>query len=235
MRKTFYIVLLMLCASVVQAKVHIPDSVMHKDGLYVDNLKIYNDSAIFQGVNLKLDLFNTCYYLASSKGALQTYEIALNTRLKQRFYPTVELGYTQGEMGVTGTMWNGKGGWMNVGLDINGLKKNLNELDALLVGIRIGTSVQKYDLTNVPQEDSYWKEQLVTNYYEQWRTECWGEVVAGCQVHVYSGLMMGWYVRLKLLFTRKVNQTEPYPYFVPGYGYRNNTQWGFNYYIGWKF
>jgi len=235
MHKSLILLILLTLTSVVYAKPHIPDSVMHKDGLYVDNLKIYNDSAIFQGINLKLDLFNSIYYLAKTKAQMQTYEIALNVRLKQRFYPTIELGYMQGQMDVSATSYIGKGGWTGIGLDFNGLRKNLNQLDAFLVGIRVGTAVQQYDLLNVPIEDRYWQTNPSTNFTNQFRADCWGEVVAGCHVHIYSGLMMGWYLRLKVLFTRKEDGVSPYPYFIPGFGYRDMTQWGLNYYIGWKF
>ena len=235
MKKSLFIFFCLLTSGVIGAKTHVPDSVMHSDGLYVDNLKIYSDSAIFQGVNLKLDLFNTLYYLGVSKARFQSYEIALNLRLKQRYYPTIELGYAKGQLGVLGTDWTGEGGWATVGLDINGLRKHPESLNALLVGIRVGTAAQKFDVTNVHVEDGYWKHNQPLDFRDKFRLDCWGEVVAGCQVHIYSGLMMGWYLRLKLLFTRKTSSQEPYPYFIPGFGYRDNTQWGINYYIGWKF
>jgi len=231
----FILLLLMVMTVTIAHAKHVPDSVMHRDGLYVDHMKIYNDSAIYQGVNLKLDLFNTIYYLAKYKTELQTYEIALNVRLKQRFYPTLELGYTTGGIETRGTRWDGQGGWASVGLDFNGLKKGLETQNALLVGVRVGTALQQYDLSNVKVEDYYWKTRQYTDFTKQFHTDCWGEVVAGCQVQVYGGLMMGWYLRLKLLFTRKVDSTEPYPYFIPGFGYRDYTQWGISYYIGWKF
>lgn len=235
MRKLILIVSVLAFTTALNAKVHVPDSVMHRDGLYVDNLKQYNDSAIFQGAILKLDLFSPAFYAGISKGRFQTYELALSFRLKQRFYPTMELGYAGGTLETQGTAWSGQGGWSTVGLDLNGLKRNVNSLNALLVGIRIGAAMQKYDLTNVKVEDGYWQSQHMTDYQDLTRAECWGEIVGGCQVHIYSGLMMGWYVRLKLLFTRKVGNGEPYPYFIPGFGYRDNTQWGINYYIAWKF
>lgn len=235
MKKILFISLFIMTAAIVGAKTHVPDSVMHRDGLYVDNLKIYNDSAIFQGVNLKLDLFNTLYYLGVSKAQFQSYEIALNIRLKQRYYPTLELGYAQGELGATGTNWKGQGGWATLGLDINGLRKHPESMNALLVGIRVGAALQQFDLTNVKIEDGYWRQNQPIAFRDKFRVDSWGEVVAGCQVHIYSGLMMGWYLRLKLLFTRKTKSEEPYPYFIPGFGYRDNTQWGINYYIGWKF
>jgi len=166
---------------------------------------------------------------------MQTYNLSLNFRLKQRFYPTLELGYLHGDLGVNNAVWHGQGGWATAGLDINGMKKRLNELEAILVGVRVGTAGQKYDLKNLAVEDSYWKEQPSINLYNHQRIDWWGEVVAGCQVHIYSGLMMGWDLRLKILFTRKTPEGEPIPYFVPGYGYWKNSQWGLNYYVGWKF
>lgn len=234
MKHVAHILALLLCTTWVYSKPYVPDSIMHKDGLYVDHMKIYNDSAIYQGINLKLDLFNTVFYLGKYKAHMQTYEMAMNVRLKQRFFPTLELGYAFGELGPGNTLWHGQGGWADVGLDINGLKKNATSQNGLLVGIRIGTAVQKYDLNNVNVNDPYWKENLTTSFQDNWHTDCWGEVVAGCQVQIYGPVMMGWYIRLKTLFTRKTDNTQPIPYFIPGFGYRDYTQWGFNYYIGWK-
>jgi len=235
MRKWTLIFLMAIIACQVQAGQHVPDSVMHRDGLYVDNRKVYPDSAIFQGAILKLDLFNTIYYLAASQAKLQTYELGLNLRLKQRFYPTIELGYSLGEIGTNTTTWQGQGGWANVGLDFNGLRKNQQSLNALLVGLRVGTAVQQYSLKNVPTWDTYWGIQPTKDYNQIWRADCWGEILAGCQVNIYSGLMMGWYLKFKILFTRKENGTQPYPYYIPGFGYRDLTQWGIGYFIGWKF
>ncbi|MCQ2310795.1 MAG: DUF6048 family protein [Paludibacteraceae bacterium] len=233
MRRLIFILPLLLSITAVNAKVHVPDSVMHKDGLYVDNMKIYSDSAIFQGVNLKLDILNPIIYNISSKGEFQTFEMALNVRLKNRFYPTLEMGYAKGQLGALDAIWKGEGGWGTVGMDINGLKKNIQSLNALVVGVRVGVAMQQYDLKNIPDQDGYWPSPAA-DFTNLKRTECWGEVVGGCQVNVCSGLMMGWYVRLKLLFTRKAGD-NPTPYYVPGFGYRSNTQWGVNYYIGWKF
>ena len=47
---------------------------------------------IYNGMSLKVDLFNSVLEPARSKGTIQSYEIAMNWRLKQRFFPTLELG-----------------------------------------------------------------------------------------------------------------------------------------------
>ena len=55
----------------------------------------YADTAVYQGMSLKLDLATPILELARSKGKIQDYELAINVRLAQRFYPTLELGYAK--------------------------------------------------------------------------------------------------------------------------------------------
>ena len=55
------------------------------------------------------------------------------------------------------------GGFARIGCDINPLKKHPESPHAMLVGVRIGTAVQPKGYT-----------------------DCWGEIVAGCQVEVWE-------------------------------------------------
>ena len=55
--------------------------------------KQYADTAIYQGMSIKLDIAMPILELARSAGKVQDYEMALNERLANRFYPTLELGY----------------------------------------------------------------------------------------------------------------------------------------------
>jgi len=199
-----------------------------------DGTRIYSDSAIYQGMSLKLDLGNTLLELGLSKAQIQSYEIAMNWRLKRRIFPTLELGYARGNRSTNEMGYRGQGGFARVGLDFNGLKKHPENPNALLVGLRIGTAVQQYDLTGVTLNDSYWSAGKV-DYLNQIGADCWGEVVAGCQVQVWEGLQMGWYIRFKILFTRTAKDNHVLPYYLPGYGYRQDTNWGINYYIGYWF
>ena len=166
-----------------------------------------NDSiAIYQGTQVKLDIASPALIAGISKGQIQHYEIGVNVRLKDRFYPTLEAGYAT------------PGGFIRVGTDINPLKKHPESPHALLVGVRIGTSVQKKGYT-----------------------DCWGEVVAGCQVEIakvqQTAFYMGWMGRLKILFTRDTISKNgiTLPTYIPGFGNRDNTGWGINYYLGWRF
>lgn len=201
-----------------------------------DGTRIYNDTAIYQGMSLKIDLGSTILGLAISKARIQNYEISMNWRLKQRFYPAFELGYAQASRALENSQYSGMGGFARVGLDINGLKKHPERLNALLVGIRIGTALQQYDLMNIPIAPTYWDQASYTqDFLKQFRCDAWGEVVIGCQVQVWEGFQMGWYARLKILMTRTTKDGTVMPYYIPGFGYRDDINWGLSYYIGWMF
>jgi hypothetical protein len=158
--------------------------------------------SVYQGTTVKLDILSPVLIPALHHWHFQHYELAANVRLANRFYPTLELGYAT------------PGGFARIGCDINPLKKSAaSSPHALLVGVRVGTSVQ-------------------ARYY----TDAWGEIVAGCQVEIAkvhnTAFYMGWMGRLKFLFTPREMGLSTY---VPGYGKRQHMGWGFNYHIGWRF
>ena len=193
----------------------------------------YADTAVYQGLSVKLDIGNSVLELARSAGKIQSYEAAINVRLAKRFYPTLEVGYAMAERGADGGMHKGQGGFGRLGMDLAVVKKGASE-NNMLVGLRFGGAYQNYDLTDVKLHSQYWGEQRL-NFYDQQRFDCWGEFVAGCQVQVYKGFQMGWYLRMKLLFTRNAKEAEVMPYYVPGFCFRKDFQWGFNYYLAYKF
>ena len=193
-----------------------------------------NDSIpLYQGVNVKLDIAMPIIEAARSAGKIQDYEMAINVRLKNRFYPTLELGYALAECGADGAQHKGHGGFARLGMDLAIVKKGETE-NNLMIGLRFGGAYQNYDLTNVQVQTDYWQSNSI-DFYNQNRFDCWGEIVVGCQVYLWKGLHMGWYGRVKLLFTCNVAEEQVRPYYVPGLGFRNDFNWGFNYYIGYRF
>lgn len=193
----------------------------------------YADTAVYQGMSVKLDIGTPVLELARSAGKIQSYEAAVNMRLAKRFYPTLEAGYALAERGADGGQHKGEGGFGRLGMDLAVIKKGATE-NNMLIGLRFGGAYQNYDLTNVRLYSDYWGEQRL-NFYDQHRFDCWGELVAGCQVQIYKAFQMGWYVRMKLLFTRTDKQGDALPGYIPGYGYRRDSNWGINYYLAYKF
>ena len=178
-----------------------------------------NDS-IYNATQIKLDIASPVVIAGTHQWQMQHYEIAANVQLARRFFPTLELGYSGGKTHRGDSIrYNAHGGFFRVGCDINPLKKHKDSPHALLVGLRLGTAVQ-------------------TKGY----TDCWGEIVAGCQVEIAkvqkTAFYMGWMGRFKVLFTRDkegLTADQMKPIYIPGFGNRDNIGWGLNYYLGWRF
>ena len=160
---------------------------------------------------------------------MQHYEIAANVQLAKRFFPTLELGYAGGKTHRGDSIqYKGQGGFFRVGCDINPLKKHKDSPHALLVGLRLGTAVQGWQHTAQATSGT--------------KADCWGEIIAGCQVEIAkvqkTAFYMGWMGRFKVLFTRDkegLTADQMKPIYIPGFGNRDNIGWGLNYYLGWRF
>ena len=169
---------------------------------------------IYQGTTVKLDILSPLLVSGLNGWNIQHYEVAVNVRLANRFYPTFELGYAGGQTQQGDSIfYNAHGGFFRAGADINPLKRNPGSPHALLIGLRLGAAFQ-------PR-----------------KADCWGEIVAGCQVEIAkvgnTAFYMGWMGRFKVLFTRQQRYFPPE--YIPGFGYRNNLGWGVSYQLGWKF
>ena len=174
---------------------------------------------IYQGTTVKLDILSPLLVSGLNGWRIQHYEVAVNVRLANRFYPTFELGYAGGQTQQGDSIYyNSHGGFFRAGADINPLKRNPGSPHALLIGLRLGAAFQ-------PR-----------------KADCWGELVAGCQVEICkvknTAFYMGWMGRFKILFTREAENltaAEMGPIYIPGFGHRSNMGWGASYHLGWKF
>ena len=191
------------------------------------------DTAVWNGFNLKVDLATPVLEAAMSKGCVQSYEVMMSAGFCHKFYyPALELGYAQAEATTGRGHFFGLGGFGRIGLDISALRKGNND-NKLFVGLRVGTAIQQHTTDKLYLPHSYWQGEQRIDYPARLRCDVWGEVVAGVQVKVYKSFHMGWYVRLKILMTR--NEDKLTAYYIPGYGYRQDTNFGINYYLGWTF
>ena len=192
-----------------------------------DKQQGYADTAIFQGVTVRLDILNPMLELVRTGWHTYDIEMSVNVRLKNRFFPTFEFGHAGQflqEKNAQEPVYSGQGQFMRWGLDINPLKKHPEQRSVMLVGVRIGSGWQKID-SSVTVEELQGK----------WTADAWGEIVAGVQVNIVKGFNMGWAVRMKFLFTERTHDDLTIPYYIPGYGYRDTMKWGFNYYLGYTF
>lgn len=208
-------IVIVLCATLLSGVVWAADSTK----------VVYADTAIYQGLNIRLDVANPIFELARSQWHSYAVEMAFSPRLKNRFYPTIELGYAGNFRQVKSEMTNhftGQGGFMRIGLDINPLKKHPERRSYMTIGVRAGLALQYLDTEPLrpysPQGE--------------WITDSWGEIVAGVQVQIINGFHMGWAIRMKYLFTTYSHGEYSTSHYIPGFGFNNPMNWGFDYYLG---
>lgn len=190
---------------------------------------------IFQGIGLRVDLGNGIYEVATTQGKGLSVEAAIYSNLLHKYFPTIELGYGQRTRSTTNSaIYNGNGMFTRIGCDFNMLKPTDDNPNFFTIGLRYGMSMQNFSINNLQIIDPYWETIKPLPQHEQFKFDCWGEIIAGVQVKVYQGFNMGWAVRIKLLITR-AKESDYYADYIPGFGHTNNTQFSFNYYIGYHF
>ena len=82
---------------------------------------------IYNSTQVKLDILSPILTPGLNEWQIQHYEMAVNVRLANRFYPTLEAGYAT------------PGGFVRAGADICPFKKHPESPHALLIGLRIAT------------------------------------------------------------------------------------------------
>ena len=189
--------------------------------------------SIYQATLVRVDIFNPIFDALRSDWHTYSVEAAVSVRLKNRFFPTVEFGHAgqflqqkvDRSKNLPDSLYHGSGQFARIGLDINPLKKRPDQRSSLLIGVRLGTGWQRLD---TPDLKPYFPK-------GEWIADVWGEVAAGVNVDIMYGVYMGWAVRMKFLFTKNSHDELTTPYYIPGFGYHNNMNWGFDYYIGYAF
>jgi len=228
MRRIFvYISSLLLCLLVVNTTVA---QKKKQIAIPADSTKWLN------GFTVHLDVGSLAMSSLLNNGTYST-EGGIQLDLKHRIFPTFELGVAGANKHSTdniGYLTNGM--FERIGVDFNLQKKKKDSKptnNLFTAGLRLGMSNFKYNLTNVVITDNYWGGTEIKNYTET-PTKIWYEIVVGVQVEVLKNFYMGWSIRDKNLISSEFSG-ESAPWFIPGFGINNGTNWGFNYTLGYHF
>lgn len=194
---------------------------------------------IYTGTTIKFDLGSAAFHPIKNirdNSKTYSYEVAASVGLLRKYFPTIEAGYAQSKIGSTMGDFVDYGGFVKIGADYSALRKRKGD-HHFFVGLRIATAMQSYRFNYLKRANNYWlNEDSRIAYPWRFGSDFWGELNAGVQVQVWKNLNMGWYVRFKLLFTRgKQLDGIMRAAYIPGYGTRQETAFGWNYYIGWTF
>ncbi len=200
---------------------------------------------LLNGLEVGLDLWGPGSALLGSDNFSTEVSAALN--LKNRFFPTVELGYGSSDSwSDDGIHYKTSAPYFRVGVDYNAFFKKKFQ-HRLMVGVRYAMSSFKYDIAslgiddpiyggsyNPNIEDDIWGGSVPYNHPGMKSTMQWFELCGGIRAHVWRNLYMGWSLRFKF---RLSASTGPYgdPAYVPGFGSYGSNTLGITYTIIYKF
>lgn len=191
----------------------------------------------FNGLFVQADVASLATSVITS-GQEYSSEASCQLDLSHKLLPVVELGYGgANKLSMAGFGFTTAAMYGRVGVDLNIMnsKKDAKPTNNLfLAGIRIGATHFNYNITNVVLNDDYWGGTETMNYINEPSTKIWFEIVAGIKVEVFKNIYMGWNIRNKNLIVQDTPGL-PAPWYIPGFGINNGTQWGFSYVIGYKF
>ena len=148
--------------------------------------------------------------------------VALN--LKNRFIPTLALGLGSAKCSPDDGNFTYKGKtsfYGKIGLNYN-FMYNKDPKYQLYAGLHLGYSSFKYDITDISVANGYWAQDKHFSILNQKSNATWGEFVVGINVELAKHISMGWAVHYNMMFNVK-DLPESRPYYVPGYGKRNNN------------
>lgn len=190
------------------------------------------------GFSVQIDAASIVSSEFTSNGSYSR-EGGIQLDLKHKIFPTVEIG-SAGTTKISTTNnigFQGNGTFERFGFDFNLKKRKIDSKptnNLFTAGLRIGMSHFNYNVTNINLADSYWGGSQTFDYPTQNTTRIWYEIVVGVKVEVLKNFFMGWTIRNKNLISQDV-AGEVSPWFIPGFGLNNTTNWGINYTLGYHF
>lgn len=163
------------------------------------------------------------------------YEASGYVGVKNRFFPTLEIGYGTSDYTSETTKNTSKTRalYYRIGMDYNFIKRNKYN-SRFTAGLRYGLSIYNYDITAPDFQDKVWKVQRPLVLNDVPGSAHWLEVVAGVGTKLWRMIYVGWSVRFKFLLAEKANEIGS-PYYIPGYGTKGDTTWGGSFYVGVEF
>lgn len=175
----------------------------------------------FGGVQLTADVAGAVQRLVSDYGQ---FEAAVRVNLKERFFPTVEVGLGQCDKTDDGTNIHYKttAPYLRVGADYNFLR-DLRGGNRIYAGLRVGLTDFRYDVTAPALIDPVWHEAVPFTYKDQKGSMIWGELVGGIEAKIWGCFHLGWTARIRLRASQSKG-TVGEAWYVPGFGRNGSTR-----------
>lgn len=179
-----------------------------------DTVPFFNGFAVF------VDVVGSVQLAVSDYGQ---YEAGLRVNLKDRYFPTLEVGLGKADHLEETTLVGYKTSALygKIGCDFN-LVKNKHDIYRILGGVRYAYTSFKYDLSHPGVTDPVWGGEspyggdgISCSYH-------WMEFLAGVDAKIWGPLHLGWTVR----YRKRIASDEGVmgnAWYVPGFGKTGNS------------
>jgi hypothetical protein len=188
-----------------------------------------DDGPLYRGTSLKLDIAGwATNFLGSDYNST---EVAASVNLKNRFFPTIEVGYgtfdtTNDENDIR---FKTSAPYFRVGCDYNMMWKKPYLPGFVTLGLRYGFTSMSYDIDAPVMSDPNWSVDPTPLTYEGLSgSASWLEVVLGVECRVYKRFHMGWSLRYRSRLSFPSTENVE-PHYVPGFGKNKKTYVGICY------
>ncbi len=174
----------------------------------------------FRGVAVKFDLVGAVEKAVSSYGQL---EVGARVNLKDRYFPTLELGLGSAEEDneVTSIYYKTSAPYFKVGCDFN-ILKNRHDIYRVFAGARVATTSFKFDIYHPDVTDPIWGGETAFSGTDVEASCTWAELLGGVEAKIWGPLKLGWSVRYKRRLKHD-DSTFGNVWYVPGYGKKGSS------------
>ena len=182
-----------------------------------------DSTALWRSVSVSFDLLGAGELLLGDYGQM---EGAVKVNLRDRYFPTIELGYGKADKQdeTTNVSYRTSAPYGKIGIDFNMLK-NKHDIYRLYAGFRYAFTSFKYDITAPGLIDPVWGGSSDLRTEDVSATCHWLEGVFAIDAKILGPVHLGWSIRLK----RRIHHTEGSvgePWYTPGFGRKATTRIG---------
>ena len=181
----------------------------------------YKASPLYQGTSIGIEIAGAGGYLLGSD--MLSSEIILQTNLKNRFLPVIEVGYGKTDVinDANDMHYKTSAPYFRIGMDYNFTKKWYTG-NRLYLGLRYAFTSFKYDISSPGFADPVWGNEVPFVFNGLSANSHWGEIVFGIETRIWKIFHLGWNVRYKIRMSHS-EAPQGSPWYVPGFGKYGNS------------
>lgn len=183
-----------------------------------------NDSVpTFNGVSVGVDLAGIAMLELSDYGQ---YEVSGKVNIKNKYFPTLEVGYGKSDHtdDATNINYKAKAPYFKIGCDVN-ILKNKRQSNRMTIGMRYAFTSFKDNVDLGEFRDPVWAYPVKWQYSDNSCNYHWLEFVVGIEAQILGPVHLGWTVR----YCKRLAHNDGVignAWYVPGFGKAGNARLG---------